>query len=203
MLRIVCSLVFIFISITIFSQNIKKVTATTQKPPAPKPVAPKILKDLRDSASYTAGIHIVNKYRSQNIYNLNSAVVGKCVNDMQTGKPQLISNSDADNAVLAYQNKLMTSSNTPVTTPATSVALNDTRDSASYAAGIYLISFFREFDITNFNPDIVTRAINDLQGQKKPLLNDSLANMVAMRYQFKLQEVKNKSTIDAGKKFLA
>jgi len=203
MLRIVCSLVFIFISITIFSQNTKKVTATTQKPPAPKPVAPKILKDLRDSASYTAGIHIVNKYRSQNIYNLNSAVVGKCVNDMQTGKPQLISNSDADNAVLAYQNKLMTSSNTPVTTPATSVALNDTRDSASYAAGIYLISFFREFDITNFNPDIVTRAINDLQGQKKPLLNDSLANMVAMRYQFKLQEVKNKSTIDAGKKFLA
>jgi hypothetical protein len=87
---------------------LKKVTATSQKPPAPKPVAPKILKDLRDSASYTAGIHIVNKYRSQNIYNFNSAVVGKCVNDLQSGKPQLISNSDADNAVLTYQNKLMT-----------------------------------------------------------------------------------------------
>ena len=203
MLRIVCSLVFIFISNTIFSQNTKKVPATSQKPLAPKPVAPKILKDLRDSASYTAGIHIVNRYRSQNIYNFNSAVVGKCVNDLQSGKPQLISNSDADNAVLAYQNKLMTNPNTTATTPATAVALNDTRDSASYAAGIYLITFFREFDIINFNPNIVATAINDLQSQKKPLLTDSLANMVAMRYQYKLQEVKNKSTIDAGKKFLA
>jgi len=203
MIRIVCSLVFIFISITIFSQNTKKATVSSQKPPAPKPVAPKILKDLRDSASYTAGIHIVNKYRSQNIYNFNSAVVGKCVNDLQSGKPQLISNSDADNAVLAYQNKLMTNPNTTITPTATNTALNDSRDSASYAAGIYLIGFFREFDITNFNPDIITRAINDLQTQKKPLLNDSLANMVAMRYQSKLQELKNKPTIDAGKKFLA
>jgi len=201
--RIVCSLVFIFISITIFSQNTKKVPATSQKAPAPKPAVPKILKDLRDSASYTAGIHIVNKYRSQNIYNFNSTVVGKCVNDLQSGKPQLISNSDADNAVLAYQNKLKTNPNTTITPTATGVALNDTRDSASYAAGIYLVSFFREFEITNFNPDIITRAINDMQTQKKPLLNDSLANMVAMRYQYKLQEVKNKSTIDAGKKFLA
>jgi len=203
MLRIVCSLVFIFISNTIFSQNTKKVTVNSQKSPAPKPVAPKILKDLRDSASYTAGIHIVNKYRSQNIYNFNSTVVGKCVNDLQSGKPQLISNSDADNAVLAYQKKLMTNPNTTVTPTATSIVLNDTRDSASYAAGIYLVSFFSEFDIVNFNPDIITRAINDMQTQKKPLLNDSLANMVAMRYQYKLQEVKNKSTIDAGKKFLA
>ena len=164
--RIFCLNVFVLISITIFSQNTKKVTATSQKPPAPKPVAPKILKDLRDSASYTAGIHIVNKYRSQNIYNFNSAVVGKCVNDLQTDKPQLISNSDADNAVLAYQNKLMTNPNTTATTPATAVALNDTRDSASYAAGIYLITFFREFDIINFNPNIVATAINDLQSQK-------------------------------------
>jgi len=203
MLRIVCSLVFILISNTIFSQNTKKVTVNSQKSPAPKPVPPKILKDLRDSASYTAGIHIVNKYRSQNIYNFNSTVVGKCVNDLQSGKPQLISNSDADNAVLAYQKKLMTNPNTTVTLTATSIVLNDTRDSASYAAGIYLVSFFGEFDIVNFNPDIVTRAINDMQTQKKPLLNDSLANMVAMRYQYKLQEVKNKSTIDAGKKFLA
>src|SRR6187401_474513 len=205
MLRIVCLNVFVLISISIFSQNTKKVTATSQKPPVPKPAAPKILKDLRDSASYTAGIHIVNKYRSANVYNLNSAVVGKCINDLQTGKPQLISNSEADNAVSAYQNKLMTNPNTTVipSTATTSIALNDTRDSASYAAGIYLIKFFRDFDITNFNPEIVARAISDLQSQKKPLLKDSLANMVVMRYQYKLQEVKNKSTIDAGKKFLA
>jgi len=203
MLRIICSITFISFSLTIFSQKPKTVTVSPQKPTAPKPVAPKLLKDLRDSASYTAGIHIVNKYRSQNIYNFNSAVIAKACNDLQSNKPQLISNSDADNAVVAYQSQLMADPKKPVKPPVTGVVLNDMRDSASYAAGIYLINFFREFDITNFNPAIISTAINDLQSQKKPLMTDSLANMVAMRYQLKLQEVKNKPTIDAGKKFLA
>jgi len=201
--RIIFLVVFIFISTMIFSQSPKTVTVKSQKPPVAKPVVPKILKDLRDSASYTAGIHIVNKYRSQNIYNFNGAVVAKACNDLQSNNQQLISNSDADNAVMAYQGQLMTDPKKTVKPPVTGVVLNDMRDSASYAAGIYLINFFREFDITNFNPAIITTAINDLQSQKKPLMNDSLANMVAMRYQSKLQEIKNKPTIDAGKKFLA
>lgn len=203
MQRTLFSILFIFISITILSQKPKTVTVSSQKTPAPKPVAPKILKDLRDSASYTAGIHIVNKYRSQNIYNFNGAVVAKACSDLQSNNPPLISNSDADNAVLTYQGQLMADPKKTVKPPVAGVVLNDMRDSASYAAGIYLINFFREFDITNFNPVIISTAINDLQSQKKPLMNDSLANMVAMRYQSKLQEIKNKPTIDAGKKFLA
>jgi FKBP-type peptidyl-prolyl cis-trans isomerase FklB len=115
----------------------------------------------------------------------------------------LISNTDADNAALAYQSQLMTNPNQTPKTAVSGVVLKDARDSASYAAGIYLISFFRQFDITNFNSSIIARAITDLQSQNKPLLSDSLANMVALRYQMKLQEVKNKPTIDAGKKFLA
>ncbi|HEU5166409.1 MAG TPA: FKBP-type peptidyl-prolyl cis-trans isomerase [Chitinophagaceae bacterium] len=200
--RILFLISFIFLSTTTFSQTTKPVKVSSQKPPAPKQVTPKILKDLRDSASYTAGIHIVNKYRSQNIYNFNGAVVAKACNDLQSNNQQLISNSNADSAVMAYQTQLMADPKKTVKQPVTGVVLNDMRDSASYAAGIYLINFFREFDITNFNPAIITIAINDLQNQKKPLMNDSLANMVAMRYQSKLQEIKNKPTIDAGKKFL-
>ena len=203
MLRIICSITFVFFSLTVCSQKPKTVTANTQKPAAPKPITPKLLKDLRDSASYTAGIHIVNKYRSQNIYNFNGAVVAKACDDLQSNNPQLINSSDADNAVLAYQSQLMADPKGTVKPPATGVVLNDARDSASYAAGIYLINFFREFEIINFNPAIIKIAINDLQSQKKPLMNDSLANMVAMRYQLKLQEIKNKPTIDAGKKYLA
>ena len=205
MLRIFFPVTFLFFSLSLFSQTTKKVTVSSQKPTTTKPpvTTPKLLKDLRDSASYTAGIHIVNRYRSQNIYNFNGEVVAKACSDLQASKPQLISNTDADKAVLAYQSQLMTDPKKTVKPAAKGVVLNDMRDSASYAAGIYLISFFREFDITNFNPTIISRAINDLQTQKKPLLSDSLANMVAMRYQSKLQEVKNKPTIDAGKKFLA
>src|SRR4030095_10528917 len=125
MLRIVCSLVSIFISITIFSQNTKKVTATSQKPPAPKPAAPKILKDLRDSASYTAGIHIVNKYRFQNIHNFNSALCAKAVDDLQSGKPQLISNTEADQVALAYQNQLMANQGQAPKTAVGGAVLND------------------------------------------------------------------------------
>jgi FKBP-type peptidyl-prolyl cis-trans isomerase len=186
-----------FVTLSLFSQT-KKTTPVTSKP-----VAPKIFKDLRDSVSYTAGIHIVNRYRSQNIYNFNSAIVARCVNDLQSNKPQLISNSGADSAILAYQTLLNRDSKKAIKTPVPGVVLSDVRDSASYAAGIYLVNFFREFDITNFNSAIIARAINDLQAQKKPLLSDSLANMVAMRYQYKQQEIKNKPNIDAGKKFLA
>jgi len=203
MSRIIVLLIFIFISSTIFSQTTKTVKTSAPKPVATKTVTTSILKDLRDSASYCAGIHIVNRYRSQNIYNLNSAVVAKACNDLQSNSPQLMSNSDADNAVLAYQSQLMADPKKAIKPPVAGVVLNDVRDSASYAAGILLINFFREFDITNFNTPIIKAAINDLQSQKKPLMNDSLANMVAMRYQSKLQEIKNKPTIDAGKKFLA
>jgi len=207
MQRIICLFVFLFFSVIIFSQATRSVTVTSKKPVAKttvaKSVAPKILKDLRDSASYTAGIHIINKYRSQNIYNFNGDVVGKCVDDLQSNKQQLISDADANNAVTAYQAQLMANPKFAPKAADPGVVLNDIRDSASYAAGIYLINFFREFDITNFNGNIITKAITDLQTGKKPLLNDSLANTVAMRYQYKLQEIKNKTNIDAGKKFLA
>ena len=196
-------LVSVSFTTVLCSQTSKTVAAGSKTNPASKPVTPKVFKDLRDSASYTAGIHIVNKYRSQNIYNFNSLVVARAVNDLQTKKTQLLSNSEADKAVQAYQNLLMTNEKPVIKTPATGVVLNDLRDSASYAAGLYLVNFFNEFDINNFNSAIITKAINDPQSQKKPLLSDSLANIVAMRYQYKLQEVKNKPTIDAGKKFLA
>lgn len=210
MLRTMCLIGSVLICSSIFSQNTKTVVSqkptttktTTQKPVATKPAVPKILKDLRDSASYTAGIHVVNKYRAQKVYNFNGAVVAKACDDLQTGKPQLINNTDADKVALAYQSQLATNPNLDPQTPVSGVILNNLRDSASYAAGIYLISFFQQFDITNFNSSIISLAINDLQTQKKPLMNDSLANVVAVRYQQKLQVVKNKATINAGKKFL-
>jgi len=200
--RIFYLICFIFFSSLLFSQKPKTVTGSSQKPSAPKAVPAKVLKDLRDSASYTAGIHVVNKYRSENIYNFNGTVVAKCVNDIQSGKPQLISINDADKIILAYQDKLKADPTSTYKPAQPGIVLNNIRDSASYVAGIYVVNFFRKFDITNFNSAIISRAINDLQNKKQPLLNDSLANMAAMRYQLQLLEIKNKSTIDVGKKFL-
>lgn len=203
MKKIFCLALSVIITLSIFSQVKKSVTATSAKPVVLKPAVPKpVFKDLRDSASYTAGIHIVNKFRSQNIYNFNSSVCARAVNDLQSGKTPLISDADADNAILTYQNKLMTDPKSIYKKPVPGVVLNNLKDSASYAAGIYLVNFFRDFEITNFNSALILRAIDDLQNNKPHLLNDSLANMVAMRYQYKLQLIKNKATIEAGQKFL-
>lgn len=193
--------VFVFI-IKGFSQTTK--TVSVQKTTAVKPAAPKpLLATLRDSISYTAGIHIVNRYRVQNIINFNSAIVARAVNDLQTGKKQLITDNDADMCVLSYQSLLINNRKIINAQASANIILKNIRDSASYAAGIYAVNFFRGFDITNFNTAIIAKAINDLQANKKPLLNDSLANMVALRYQQKTQMIKNKPTIDAGQKFLA
>lgn len=203
MIRISCLAISVLVTLTAFSQSTKSVKTTTTKPVPLKPAVPKpVFKNLCDSASYTAGIHIVNKFRSQNIFNFNGAVVARAVNDLQTGKPQLIKNEDADNVIIAYQEKLKTKTKSIPQKAIPGVALHDLRDSASYVAGIYLVNFFRDFDIFDFNSSVITRAINDLQSNKPRLLNDSLANIVAMRYQYKLQEIKNKSTIEAGEKFL-
>lgn len=202
MQRISCLILSACFTTVIFSQNTK--TVSSQKSTAQKPVIPtSILKDLRDSASYTAGINVVNKYRLENIFNFNSTVVARAVSDIQSDKPQLIGPNDADKVILAYLDTLKANPTRTYKPAKPGILLNNIRDSASYIAGIYIVTFFRKFEIVNFNPAIISRAINDLQSKKQPLLSDSLANMTAMRYRIQLLEIKNKSTIDAGKKFLA
>ncbi len=93
-----------FMSVLCFSQNIKAKPAT-----APKPV----FKDLRDSASYAMGIFLVNVFREQGINNINSAMVAKCINDLQTKKPQLLNDNMANNAIMAYQNKMQSQKSKP------------------------------------------------------------------------------------------
>ena len=217
MSRIICLILLTVVTTGIFSQKAKPVSSqkssvqkpgasksVAAKPVAAKPVVPKpVFRDLRDSVSYTAGIHVVNKYRSENIYNFNSAVVAISVNDIQSNKPQPIGLNDADKIILAYRDSLTANPGRIYKPGKPGTVLNNIRDSASYVAGIYIINFFRKFDIENFNPAIISRAIDDLQSKRQPLLSDSLANMVAMRYQFKVQEVKNQANIEAGKKFLA
>ena len=201
MSRITFLYAFILFSSVSFSQTTKTAKSSSQKNVPANTVMPKPLKNLCDSASYTAGIYIVNKYKGQNVYDFNSTIVAKAVNDVQASKPQLISNSDADNVIRAYQNLLMKNPK-PVFKQKPGILLSNLRDSASYAAGIHLVSDFRDFDITNLNSAVVSKAVNDLQQKKQPLLKDSLANMAAVRYRTKLQEAKNKATIEAGEKFL-
>ncbi|MBI5858511.1 MAG: FKBP-type peptidyl-prolyl cis-trans isomerase [Sphingobacteriales bacterium] len=81
--------------------------------------------------------------------------------------------------------------------------LKNMKDSASYAIGLSVINFYKQQGITKLNSAMVTKAMNDILGNKKPLLDDATANGVLNNFMMALQAEKSKPNIDAGKKFLA
>jgi FKBP-type peptidyl-prolyl cis-trans isomerase FklB len=200
MLRITFLITFILPTSICFSQATKPVKSNSQAVQV-KAAGPNPLKNLCDSASYTAGIYAVNKYKAQNVYEFNPAIVAKAVNDLQTNKSQLITDSVASLSISAYRD-LLAKNPKPVFKTTGSKLLKNLRDSASYAAGLQLVKDFRDFDITNLNSAVVSKAVSDLQQKKQPVLRDSIANLAAVKYRSKLQEEKNNATIEAGKKFL-
>jgi FKBP-type peptidyl-prolyl cis-trans isomerase FklB len=93
----------------------------------------------------------------------------------------------------------------PVVQPAAPkpVVLKNITDSASYAMGISLASFYAQQGIKNINPDLVARAIRDVMGGKPTPITDAEVNDVVMKMMHGIQLEKVKSTIAEGQKFLA
>ncbi|MGZ8540754.1 MAG: FKBP-type peptidyl-prolyl cis-trans isomerase [Chitinophagaceae bacterium] len=81
--------------------------------------------------------------------------------------------------------------------------LKTLNDSASYAIGVSVASFYKQQGITRLNTALVSRAINDILGGKKVLLDDQAANACVTKLMTELQEEKSKPIIEEGKAFLA
>jgi FKBP-type peptidyl-prolyl cis-trans isomerase len=88
-------------------------------------------------------------------------------------------------------------------TPVQQQALKTLNDSASYAIGFSVASFYRQQGITNLNTSLVSKAINDVLAGKQTLLNEEAVNMCVNKLMTEIQENKSKPTIEAGKAFLA
>jgi FKBP-type peptidyl-prolyl cis-trans isomerase FklB len=126
------------------------------------------------------------------------------MNDIQSAKPVLLNEEACNQGLQAYQQQLK--QRIPKTTPAPlskTAVLKNLRDSASYAAGIFVTNFYHSNGIININSSIAARAINDLQSGRKSLLSDKQANDAVIAYLNKLQREKAKPRIEAGEKFLA
>jgi len=80
--------------------------------------------------------------------------------------------------------------------------LKNMNDSASYAVGLSVANFYKQQGIKNLNSTLVSKAINDVFGGKKPLFDDVVANSVMNGYMSRLQEQKCKGAIDSGNAFL-
>lgn len=75
--------------------------AGAQKTPVKKTTA-KPFKNLADSASYGLGISVANFYKQQGIKNLNTALIAKAINDVQSGGKTLLSDDEANEAIMFY-----------------------------------------------------------------------------------------------------
>jgi FKBP-type peptidyl-prolyl cis-trans isomerase FklB len=90
----------------------------------------------------------------------------------------------------------------PTAKPAAPQTLKTLNDSASYAVGVSVASFYKQQGISQLNSAIVARAINDVSANKKTLLSDADANDVMMRCINQAQQAKYAPTIKEGETFL-
>ena len=81
--------------------------------------------------------------------------------------------------------------------------LKTLNDSASYAIGVSVASFYKQQGITKLNTTLVAKAINDIYGGKKAILDDEATNACVTKLINEAQTSKSKSTIEAGEAFLA
>jgi len=81
--------------------------------------------------------------------------------------------------------------------------LQTLNDSASYAIGYSIASFYRSQGITNLNTDLVSKAINDVLKNKPALCDDQSANLFITSYLNEIQQSNSKATIEEGRTFLA
>jgi FKBP-type peptidyl-prolyl cis-trans isomerase len=92
-------------------------------------------------------------------------------------------------------------SKTPVK-PAPKSALRNLKDSASYAIGVSIATFYNEQGLTGLNPAAIAQAVSDVQGRKKTALTEYEANTILLDYMNRIQEAKAKPNKEAGERFL-
>lgn len=92
----------------------------------------------------------------------------------------------------------------PAAKPVASVnPLKNLTDSASYAIGLSVASFYKQQGIKKINSTLVTRAINDVMGGKKTVFDETAANNIMNLYMGRMQEEKSRPRIDSGAAFCA
>ncbi len=76
-------------------------------------------------------------------------------------------------------------------------------DSASYAVGMSVATFYIQQGLTKLNANMVSKALTDMLANKKPLLDAEAANNALNNYMMLLQSKKSQPRIDSGTAFLA
>jgi FKBP-type peptidyl-prolyl cis-trans isomerase FklB len=89
----------------------------------------------------------------------------------------------------------------PATTPVK--VLKTLNDSAMYAIGLSVINFYQQQGIKNFNPSLITKAINDVMNKKQVLMTPDQCNEAIIKLINQPLEAQAQPNIVAGRNFLA
>lgn len=81
-------------------------------------------------------------------------------------------------------------------------ALKTLNDSASYAMGVSLASFYKQQGVTSINTALVSKAIADVMASKPTTLDEMTCNNVMNKVMTDLQQAKSKPNIAKGEAFL-
>lgn len=91
----------------------------------------------------------------------------------------------------------------PVKKPVvTNPVLKNLTDSASYAMGVSMASFYSQQGVKNINPALVSQAIRDVYAKKNLAISDAQCNDIIMKLMDAMQQEKLKPSIAASQKFL-
>ena len=91
--------------------------------------------------------------------------------------------------ILSAQTKPVTAK---TTAPGPVSILKTLKDSASYAVGVSVANAYKNQGIARLNTLLVSKAINDIMADKKPLFDDGTANMIINSCLLKIQSEKLK-----------
>ncbi|PZR28246.1 MAG: peptidylprolyl isomerase [Citrobacter freundii] len=95
-----------------------------------------------------------------------------------------------------------TAPKTAVKPAAQAQGLKTLNDSASYAMGVSLASFYKQQGFATINTNIVSKAISDVMGNKPLTLDEMACNNVMNTMMTQMQEAKYKPNIEKGETFL-
>lgn len=91
----------------------------------------------------------------------------------------------------------------PKPAPASAAAIRTLNDSASYAIGVSVASFYNQQGLSNINPTLVAQAMSDVYKKRTLKVGEAQAQEVVMRLMNKAQNAKIQPNITAGEAFLA
>jgi FKBP-type peptidyl-prolyl cis-trans isomerase FkpA len=94
-------------------------SASAQKKSVPKKTTSRAastpaFKNLSDSASYAIGLTVANFYKQQGFKNLNTSLIAKAINDVQTNKKLVMDEAQANETIMFYIDPEMRSRVQPV-----------------------------------------------------------------------------------------